>query len=140
MKKTIIQNGSTIQIKFFLKNENNEIVFGEKSGKIEKVILEDTEPFFDLFKCLIGKESGFEGKFIVNPIAVNTSKIEEISTESLPPYLVFNKNTIIKIGSNNKKFGFITDVQDKKIIVETEKPFKRIKTFLHVSVISVDEV
>ena len=140
MKKSIIQNGSTLQIKFFLKNEQDEIIFGEKSGKLEKIKLENGEPFYELFKCLIGKESDFEGKFIVNSLQNQTSNIEEISIESLPSSLIFKKNTIIKLGSNNKKFGFIKDISENKLIVETERPFKQIKTVLYVSVISVDEV
>lgn len=136
MPKEIVQLNSQIVVKFFLKNESGDLMFGENTGKVETINLNENEALFDLFKCLIGKEKGFEGKFIVNQTKT-VSHTEELSIESLPSYLTFKKGTIIKLGSNNKKFGFIKDINDKVITLEIEKPFRQIKSILNVSIIDI---
>lgn len=136
MPKEKVEMNSQIKVKFSLKNENGDLMFGENYGKVETITIKETEALFDLFKCLIGKEIGYEGKFIVNQTKTNSCK-EELSIESLPPYLTFKKGTIIKLGSNNNKFGFIKDINDKVIILETEKPFRQVKSILNVSIIDI---
>lgn len=136
MPKETVEINSEVKVKFSLKNESGDLMFGENSGKIETIFIKETEALFDLFKCLIGKEKGYEGKFIVNQIK-SSSNIEELSIESLPPYLTFKKGTIIKLGSNNKKFGFIKDINDKIMILETEKPFRQVKSILNVSILDI---
>lgn len=137
MSNNIINNGSIIEIIFSVKNENNETIFGEKEGKKIKIELNEKLPLFDLFKCIIGKECGYSGKIKVNKANIN-EKIEELSIESLPSYLDFKKNTIIQIGSNHKKYGFIKEIEDGKLILETSKPFRNITSILDIKIIKVD--
>lgn len=137
MSKNIVQNGSKIQITFCLKNENNEVIFGEEKGKKETLNLNSDEPLFDLFRCLIGKEEGFSGKFKVNQQSVNDI-VESISTENLPKTLTFKKNTLLKVGSGNQKIGFIKEVRENELIVEVSKPFRHIQSILSVNIIKVD--
>lgn len=137
MSNNIIKIGSVIEIIFSVKNENNETIFGETDGKKIKIELNENMPLFDLFKCIIGKEIGYSGKIKVNKININ-EKIEELSIESLPSYLDFKKNTIIQIGSNHKKYGFIKDIENGKLILETSKPFRNITSILDIKIIKVD--
>jgi FKBP-type peptidyl-prolyl cis-trans isomerase 2 len=137
MSKNIVQNGSKIQITFCLKNENNEVIFGDAKGKKETLTLNSDEPLFDLFRCLIGKEEGFSGKFKVNQQSIN-DVLESISTENLPKSLTFKNNTILKVGSNNQKIGFIKEVNENELIVEVSKPFRHIQSILSVNIIKVD--
>lgn len=137
MSKNIVQNGSRIHITFCLKNENNEVIFGAEKGKKETLNLNGDEPLFDLFRCLIGKEEGFVGKFKVNQQVVN-DEIELLSIENLPKSLTFKKNTILKVGSNNKKIGFIKEVNEDELIIEVSKPFRHIQSILSVNIIKVD--
>lgn len=137
MSKNIVQNGSRIQITFCLKNENNEVIFGAEKGKKETLNLNGDEPLFDLFRCLIGKEEGFVGKFKVNQQVVN-DEIESLSIENLPKSLTFKKNTILKVGSNNKKIGFIKEVKEDELTIEVSKPFRHIQSILSVNIIKVD--
>lgn len=137
MSKNIVQNGSRIQITFCLKNENNEVIFGAEKGKKETLNLNGDEPLFDLFRCLIGKEEGFVGKFKVNQQLVN-DEIELLSIENLPKSLTFKKNTILKVGSNNKKIGFIKEVNEDELTIEVSKPFRHIQSILSVNIIKVD--
>lgn len=137
MSKNIVQNGSRIQISFCLKNENNEVIYGSEKGKKETLNLNADEPLFDLFRCLIGKEEGFNGKFKVNQQPVK-DEIESYSTENLPKTLEFKKNTILKIGSNNERIGFIKEVKENELILEVSKPFRHIQSILSVNIIKVD--
>lgn len=137
MSRNIVQNGSRIQITFCLKNENNEVIFGAEKGKKETLNLNGDEPLFDLFRCLIGKEEGFVGKFKVNQQVVN-DEIELLSIENLPKSLTFKKNTILKVGSNNKKIGFIKEVNEDELTIEVSKPFRHIQSILSVNIIKVD--
>jgi len=137
MSRNIVQNGSRIQITFCLKNENNEVIFGAEKGKKETLNLNSDEPLFDLFRCLIGKEEGFVGKFKVNQQVVN-DQIETLSIENLPKSLTFKKNTILKVGSNNKKIGFIKEVKEDELTIEVSKPFRHIQSILSVNIIKVD--
>ena len=137
MSKNIVQNGSRIQITFCLKNEDNEVIFGAEKGKKETLNLNGDEPLFDLFRCLIGKEEGFVGKFKVNQQVVN-DEIESLSIENLPKSLTFKKNTILKVGSNNKKIGFIKEVKEDELTIEVSKPFRHIQSILSVNIIKVD--
>lgn len=137
MSKNIVQNGSRIHITFCLKNENNEVIFGAEKGKKETLNLNGDEPLFDLFRCLIGKEEGFVGKFKVNQQVVN-DEIELLSIENLPKSLTFKKNTILKVGSNNKKIGFIKEVNEDELTIEVSKPFRHIQSILSVNIIKVD--
>lgn len=137
MSKNIVQNGSRIQITFCLKNENNEVIYGAEKGKKETLNLNADEPLFDLFRCLIGKEEGFTGKFKVNQQVVN-DEIEILSIENLPKSLTFKKNTILKVGSNNQKIGFIKEVKEDELTLEVSKPFRHIQSILSVNIIKVD--
>lgn len=137
MSRNIVQNGSRIHITFCLKNENNEVIFGAEKGKKETLNLNGDEPLFDLFRCLIGKEEGFVGKFKVNQQVVN-DEIELLSIENLPKSLSFKKNTILKVGSNNKKIGFIKEVNEDELTIEVSKPFRHIQSILSVNIIKVD--
>jgi FKBP-type peptidyl-prolyl cis-trans isomerase 2 len=137
MSRNIVQNGSRIHITFCLKNENNEVIFGAEKGKKETLNLNGDEPLFDLFRCLIGKEEGFVGKFKVNQQVVN-DEIELLSIENLPKSLTFKKNTILKVGSNNKKIGFIKEVNEDELTIEVSKPFRHIQSILSVNIIKVD--
>lgn len=137
MSRNIVQNGSRIHITFCLKNENNEVIFGAEKGKKETLNLNGDEPLFDLFRCLIGKEEGFIGKFKVNQQVVN-DEIELLSIENLPKSLTFKKNTILKVGSNNKKIGFIKEVNEDELTIEVSKPFRHIQSILSVNIIKVD--
>jgi FKBP-type peptidyl-prolyl cis-trans isomerase 2 len=137
MSRNIVQNGSRIQITFCLKNENNEVIFGAEKGKKETLNLNGDEPLFDLFRCLIGKEEGFVGKFKVNQQVVN-EQIETLSIENLPKSLTFKKNTILKVGSNNQKIGFIKEVKEDELTIEVSKPFRHIQSILSVNIIKVD--
>lgn len=137
MSKKLIQNGSNIEIIFSMKTEDGSLVFGEEDGKNIKFLLDSDKPLFDIFKCLIGKEEGYSGKIKVNKSIFNED-LEELSIESLPSYLTFEKNTIIQIGSGHKKFGFIKDIKDKKLILEVSKPFKNITSILNVKIIKVE--
>lgn len=137
MSRNIVQNGSRIQITFCLKNENNEVIFGAEKGKKETLNLNGDEPLFDLFRCLIGKEEGFVGKFKVNQQVVN-EQIETLSIENLPKSLNFKKNTILKVGSNNQKIGFIKEVKEDELTIEVSKPFRHIQSILSVNIIKVD--
>jgi FKBP-type peptidyl-prolyl cis-trans isomerase 2 len=137
MSRNIVQNGSRIQITFCLKNENNEVIFGAEKGKKETLNLNSDEPLFDLFRCLIGKEEGFVGKFKVNQQVVN-DQIETLSIENLPKSLTFKKNTILKVGSNNQKIGFIKEVKEDELTIEVSKPFRHIQSILSVNIIKVD--
>jgi hypothetical protein len=137
MSRNIVQNGSRIQVTFCLKNENNEVIYGEEKGKKETLNLNGDEPLFDLFRCLIGKEEGFIGKFKVNQQVVN-DEIETLSIENLPKSLKFKKNTILKVGSDNQKVGFIKEVKEDELILEVSKPFRHIPSILSVNIIKVD--
>lgn len=137
MSRNIVQNGSRIQVTFCLKNENNEVIYGEEKGKKETLNLNGDEPLFDLFRCLIGKEEGFIGKFKVNQQVVN-DEIETLSIENLPKSLKFKKNTILKVGSDNQKVGFIKEVKEGELILEVSKPFRHIPSILSVNIIKVD--
>jgi len=137
MSKNIVQNGSRIEITYCLKNEKNEVIFGEEKGKKEILSLHSDEPLFDLFRCLIGKEEGFSGKFKVNPQQF-TETLEILPIESLPNYLVFKNQTLLKIGSNNKKIGFIKEIKENELVLETNKPFRHIQSVLTISVHKVD--
>lgn len=137
MSKNIVQNGSRLQVTYCLRNESGEVIFGEEKGKKEVLSLNDDEPLFDLFRCLIGKEEGFHGKFKVNPQTF-TNELETLSVESLPDYLKFKENTIMKVGSNNKKIGFIKKVNKGEIILEVGKPFRHISSILSITVHKVD--
>lgn len=136
MSNKLIQNGSNVEVIFTLRNESGEVIYGDEGKKI-KLILDSKTQIFDIFKCIVGKEEGYSGKFKINKSDF-LNEIEFISTESLPSYLVFKKETIIQLGSNNNKFGFIKDIQDKCIVVETSRPFKNITSILDVKVLKVD--
>ncbi len=137
MSKNIVQNGSRISITFSLRDEDKNIIFGDKEGKKQTLTLNYADPLFDLFKCLIGKEEGFSGKFKVNQQLFDEN-IEEYSIESLPSVLKFQKGTIIKIGSNNDKLGFIKEVKESSLIIETNKPFRHVSSILSILINKVD--
>lgn len=137
MSKNIIQNGSKITVSFSLIDENRNVIFGDKKGKKEIVTLNDNDPLFDLFKCLIGKTDGFSGKFKVNQSQFK-EVIEEYSVEELPSSIVFTKGTIVKLGSSSKIIGFIKEVNGQNLLLETNKPFRHIPSILSVTVLKVD--
>lgn len=137
MSIKLIKVGSVIEVSFSIKNENNEFIFGDDDGNSLKVRLDEGLPLFDLFKCLIGKSVGYSGRVKVNKSIVDEF-IEELSIESLPDYLIFKENTIIQIGSGHKKYGFIKEIKDGKLILETSKPFKNITSILDVRITKVD--
>jgi FKBP-type peptidyl-prolyl cis-trans isomerase 2 len=137
MSKKLIQNGSNIEVIFSIKTEDGRLVFGEEEGKSIKFLLDSDKPLFEIFKCLIGKEEGYSGKFKVNKVNF-TEELEELSIESLPSYLSFEKDTIIQIGSGHKKFGFIKDIKENLLIIEVSKPFKNITSILNVKIMKVD--
>lgn len=137
MSKNIIQNGSKITVSFSLIDENRNVIFGDKQGKKEIVTLNDNDPLFDLFKCLIGKPDGFSGKFKVNQSQFK-EVIEEYSVEDLPTSIVFTKGTIVKLGSSSKIIGFIKEVNGQNLLLETNKPFRHIPSILSVTVLKVD--
>lgn len=137
MSKNIIQNGSKITVSFSLIDENRNVIFGDKKGKKEIVTLNDNDPLFDLFKCLIGKTDGFSGKFKVNQSQFK-EVIEEYSVEDLPSSIVFTKGTIVKLGSSSKIIGFIKEVNGQNLLLETNKPFRHIPSILSVTVLKVD--
>lgn len=137
MQKNIIQNGSRITLSFSLIDEDKNVIFGEKEGKVETLTLDDNEPMFDLFKCLIGKEEGFSGKFKVNPQSIE-EKVEDYNIDGLPSSIIFKIGTIVKFGSSNKKIGFIKQVDKNIIKIETNKPFRHVNSILSVVVKKVD--
>jgi FKBP-type peptidyl-prolyl cis-trans isomerase 2 len=137
MSKNIIQNGSKITVSFSLIDEKRNVIFGDKKGKKEIVTLNDNDPLFDLFKCLIGKTDGFSGKFKVNQSQFK-EVIEEYSVEDLPSSIVFTKGTIVKLGSSSKIIGFIKEVNGQNLLLETNKPFRHIPSILSVTVLKVD--
>ncbi len=137
MHKKLIQNNSEIEVIFSLKTEDGFLIFGEEEGKRLKLKLDNESPLFDLFKCLIGKEEGYNGKFKINKIQFDNN-CENLSIESLPSYISFEKNKIIQIGSGLKKFGFIKDVEKNNLIIEVNKPFRNITSILNVKILKVD--
>lgn len=136
MSDNLIEIGSTVELFFTMKNENNETIFGEEEGNKIKVELNENLPLFDLFKCIIGKSVGYNGRIKVNKTNFNET-IEELSIESMPDYLDFKKNTILQIGSGHKKYGFIKEIKDGSLIIETSKPFKNITSILEIKIIKV---
>lgn len=137
MSKNIIQNGSKITVSFTLTDENRNVIFGDKKGKKEIVVLNESDPLFDLFKCLIGKTDGFTGKFKVNQSQFKEN-IEEYSVEDLPKSIIFTEGTIIKLGSGSKIIAFIKKVDGQLLTIETNKPFRHISSILSVTVLKVD--
>lgn len=140
MKNKVISEGDTLKIKFSLKDEEGRIIFGEPDGKVEIITLDSKKETYDIFKCLIGKSTNFEGRVKVNKNPTLGSKKEKLSTVSLPDSIIFEKNSIIRTGVKEERYAFVLEVNSDHLILETEKPFRRITSILEIKVLAVQGV